>query len=42
MRRCLRSRNLKNDEALARIGLQRHKKTKETNKQTFLVSLTTG
>jgi len=28
MRRCVRSRNLKNEEVMARVGPQRHKKKK--------------
>jgi hypothetical protein len=29
MRRCVRSRNHKNDEAMARVGPQRHRKKKQ-------------
>ena len=32
MRRCVWSRNLKNEEAMARVGPQRHRKQ---NKQTY-------
>jgi len=34
MRRCVWSRNLKNEEAMARVGPQRHRKQNKQNKQT--------